>query len=126
MDIEQLTKRVIGCAFRVHNTLGPGFAEKVFENSLKIELEAEGLHVEQQAPIQVHYRGQNVGDYLADLFVEGCLIIEIKAIQKLLVVHEVQLVNYLTATGIDNGLLINFGDSVEVRHKYRSYTPKKS
>lgn len=75
-------------------------------------------------PLKVFYRGQVVEEYFVDLFVEGCLILEIKAVQKLAVEHEVQLVNYLTATGIDDGLLINFGPSVEVRHKCRVYRPK--
>lgn len=126
MDIKQLTEIVIKCAFRVHNTLGSGYLEKVYENALRLDLEAEGLCVQQQAPIQVRYRGQVVGDFIADLVVEGRLIVEIKAVQKLAVEHEVQLVNYLTATGVDDGLLINFGPSVEVRHKYRVYRPRAS
>lgn len=126
MDIKQLTEIVIKCAFRVHNTLGSGYLEKVYENALRLDLEAEGLRVQQQAPIQVRYRGQVVGDFIADLVVEGRLIVEIKAVQKLAVEHEVQLVNYLTATGVDDGLLINFGPSVEVRHKYRVYRPRAS
>lgn len=126
MDIKQLTGIVIKCAFRVHNTLGSGYLEKVYENALRLDLEAEGLRVQQQAPIQVRYRGQVVGDFIADLVVEGRLIVEIKAVQKLAVEHEVQLVNYLTATGVDDGLLINFGPSVEVRHKYRVYRPRAS
>ena len=81
MEIKQLTKVVIGCAYNVHNTLGPGFAEKVYENSLTIDLEMAGLRVQRQAPIQVRYRGQIVGDYVADLLVEGCLIVEIKAVR---------------------------------------------
>lgn len=126
MDIKQLTEIVNKCAFRVHNTLGSGYLEKVYENALRLDLEAEGLCVQQQAPIQVRYRGQVVGDFIADLVVEGRLIVEIKAVQKLAVEHEVQLVNYLTATGVDDGLLINFGPSVEVRHKYRVYRPRAS
>lgn len=126
MDIKQLTEIVIKCAFRVHNALGSGYLEKVYENALRLDLEAEGLRVQQQAPIQVRYRGQVVGDFIADLVVEGRLIVEIKAVQKLAVEHEVQLVNYLTATGVDDGLLINFGPSVEVRHKYRVYRPRAS
>lgn len=124
MDIKQLTEIVIGCAFRVHNTLGHGFLEKVYKNALRIELVLAGLHVAQEVPLQVRYRDQIVGDYFVDLLVEGCLILEIKAVRKLAIEHEVQLVNYLTATGIDDGLLINFGPSVEIRHKYRVYRPK--
>jgi GxxExxY protein len=126
MDMGKLTEIVIGCAYRVHNTLGPGFMEKVYENACRIDLESEGLSVQQQCPIQVRYRGQVVGDFIADLLIEGFLIIELKAVLKLIAEHEVQLVNYLTATGIDHGLLINFGSSVEVRHKFRTYKPKRN
>ncbi|HLA83590.1 MAG TPA: GxxExxY protein [Thermoguttaceae bacterium] len=125
MTIDELTHIVIGCAYRVHNELGPGYYEKVYENAMRIELAEAGLRVEQQHPIPVMYRGQIVGDYFADLLVENQLIIELKAVQKLVKEHEVQLVNYLTATGMDNGLLINFGPSVEVKRKYRQYKSVK-
>ena len=124
MDMHKLTETVIGCAYRVHNMLGPGFMVKVYENAFKLDLESAGLSVEQQCPIQVRYLGQVVGDFVADLIIEGCLIIEIKAVMKLITEHEVQLVNYLTATGIEHGLLINFGQSVDVRHKYKTYKPR--
>ncbi|MBN1912189.1 MAG: GxxExxY protein [Pirellulales bacterium] len=118
-EINSLTKRAIGCAYSVHNTLGPGFLEKVYENALRIELEEAGLIVAQQKPIPVLYRGRTVGEFFADLFVDNRLIVELKAIRQLAQEHEVQLVNYLAATGIDDGLLINFGPSVKVRRKYR-------
>ena len=124
MQDEALTQTIIGCAYRVHNALGAGFLEKVYENALSIELADAGLRVEQQAPIRVSYRGNTVGEYYADLWVEGRIIIEIKAVEKLHKRHEVQLVNYLTATGVDVGLLLNFGRSVEVRRKHREYRPK--
>jgi len=123
---EQLTKIIIGCAFKVHNALGPGFLEKVYENALRIELTKQGLKVRQQEPIRVHYDGQVVGDFIADLWVEDRVIVELKAVQTLAKVHEVQLVNYLTATGIDIGLLINFGSSVQVKRKYRKYKPTRN
>jgi len=119
MDI--LTERVIGCAYAVHNAMGPGFLEKVYENALRIELEQAGLTVVQQHPIPVQYRGRIVGDFFADLLVNSCLLIELKAAQSIAQQHEVQLVNYLTATGIDDGLLINFGPSVKVKRKFRKY-----
>jgi GxxExxY protein len=125
MQDEALTETIIGCAFKVHNTLKAGFSEKVYENALRIELQKEGLRVRQQAPIQVYYEGELVGDYYADLWVEERVILELKAVQRLAVEHEVQLVNYLTATGTDVGLLINFGPSVAVRRKHRLYQPKK-
>jgi len=118
-----LTKKIIGCAFKVHNTLGAGFLEKVYENALRIELVKLGLEVKQQEPIRVYYEGQVVGDYYADLWVESRVIVELKAVQSLSKEHEVQLVNYLTATGIDTGLLFNFGPSVQVKRKYREYKP---
>ena len=115
----ELTKTIIGCAFRVHNTLGHGFLEKVYENALRIELAKQGLEVKQQEPIKVYYEGQVVGDYYADLWVEDRVIVEIRAVRALSKAHEVQLVNYLTATGVDTGLLLNFGPSVEVKRKFR-------
>ena len=119
--MDALIRNIIGCAYKVHNTLGPGFLEKVYENALRIELEAAGLRVQQQAAIPVHYNGQIVGEYYADLMVEEYIIIELKAIQNLAKEHETQLVHYLTATKIDNGLLINFGPSVQIKRKFRTY-----
>ena len=122
MTIDDLTARVIGCAYRVHNELGPGYLEKVYENALRIELIEAGLSVKQQSPIPVRYHGETCRRLLvADLIVEDCLVIELKAVQTLAKEHEVQLVNYLTATGIDDGLLINFGPSVQVKRKFRQY-----
>ena len=121
MDINALTERIIGCAYRVHNELGPGFLERVYENALKIELEEAGLVVEQHHPIAVRYRERIVGDFYADLMVEGRVVIELKAIRDLAKEHKVQLVNYLTATGVDDGLLINFGSSAQVKRKFREY-----
>ena len=126
MEEEELTGTIIGCAYKVHNTLGPGFLEKVYENALRIELAKQGLKVAQQVPVKVHYEGQVVGDYYADLLIEDKIIVELKAIQTLSKAHEVQLVNYLTATGIDLGLLINFGPSVNVKRKHRQYKPKRN
>lgn len=121
MSINELTELVIGCAYSVHNTLGAGFLEKVYENAMVLELRAAGLNVQAQSPIAVRYRDEVVGDFYADLLVEGVLIIELKVAASIGVEHEAQLVSYLAATGIDNGLLINFGRSVEVRRKYRQY-----
>ncbi len=126
MIIDKITEQVIGCAFRVHNELGSGFLEKVYENALRIELHQAGLEVKQQCPLPVYYRNQLVGDFYADLFVEECLILELKAVQKIAKEHEVQLVNYLTAAGIDNGLLLNFGSSVEVKRKFRQYQNRQT
>jgi GxxExxY protein len=124
MTADHLTHILIGCAYKVHNTLGPGFLEKVYENALRIELEKAGFRVKQQAPINVIYEGQIVGEYYADLRVNERVVVELKAALVLAKEHEVQLVNYLTATGIKDGLLINFGPSVQVKRKFREYKPK--
>ena len=124
MTDDDLTHIIIGCAYKVHNALGPGFLEKVYENSLRIELEKAGFRVKQQEPINVMYEGQIVGEYYADLWVNEQVVVELKAALVLAKVHEVQLVNYLTATGINDGLLINFGPSVQVKRKFREYKPR--
>ncbi len=121
MEHEDLTKGIIAGAFAVHNNLGSGFLEKVYENSLFIELTERGFEVEQQMPISVFYKGKKVGDYVADLLINKTIILELKAVENLHPIHETQLVNYLTATGLDIGLLINFGSSVVVKRKFRVY-----
>jgi GxxExxY protein len=110
-----ITEKIIGCAFLVHNKMGCGFSEKVYENSLLIELRNAGLSVLQQVPIEVRYDGHVVGDYIADLIVEGTVIIEIKAVRAFDDVHSAQCINYLAATGLPVCLLINFGKRVEVK-----------
>ena len=124
--IDDLTQVIIGCAYAVHNKLGSGFLEKVYENALRIELEKRGLRVKQQEPISVTYDGHIVGEYYADLWVDERVVVELKAAQTLGKEHEVQLVNYLTATRVDLGLLLNFGPSVQVKRKFREFKPKGS
>jgi len=109
MEIDEITEKVIGCAYTVSNELGVGFLEKVYENALCIELGKHGLYVEQQSPIIVRYDGLTVGEYFADLIVERCVIIELKAVKVFDAIHQAQLLNYLKATGIHAGLLLNFG-----------------
>jgi GxxExxY protein len=121
MDDDAITEIIIGCAFEVHNKLGSGFLEKVYENALCIELRKKGLKVEQQSSIKVWYEGHVIGYYAADLWVEDRIIVELKAVQSLTKEHELQVVNYLTATKVDTDLLINFGSSVQVKRKYRKY-----
>jgi GxxExxY protein len=104
-----LTERVLGASFKVLNTLGAGFLEKVYENALSVELRRSGLSVENQKVIRVSYEGTVVGEYQADLVVNGKVIVECKAASNLDPVHEAQLINYLKASGIHVGLLINFG-----------------
>lgn len=112
-----LTEVVIGAFFAVFNELGPGFLESVYENALMIALGAAGVPVQAQVPLTVHYRGHVVGHFRADLLVAGTLIIEIKAASQIVRIHEVQLVNYLRATGIRLGLLLNFGPRAEFRRR---------
>jgi GxxExxY protein len=111
-----ISRSVIGAACRVSNTLGIGFLEKVYENSLAIELRLSGHHVEQQRAIDVRYRGEIVGMYQADLVVDGSLIVELKVVDSLSPAHKAQCLNYLRATGLHTGLVINFGrPRLEVR-----------
>ena len=121
MEDKELTERIIACAFKVHQNLGAGFLEKVYENALLIALQKFGLRAKQQAPVTVWYEHQLVGEYYADLLVEDKVICELKAVQSLLPEHETQLVNYLVATGINTGLLLNFGKSVTVKRKFKEY-----
>ena len=115
-----LAGQVIGSAMKVHSALGPGFLESVYQNALAYELRDAGYKVELEKDITVKYRGQVVGEFTADMLVNDRLIVENKAILALAKAHEVQLVNYLTATGIDEGLLLNFGASkLEYKKKFR-------
>jgi GxxExxY protein len=115
-----LCGQVIGAAMRVHTALGPGFLESVYQNALRWELQKFGLKIDVQKPITVNYDGQVVGFFTADLLVNDSLILELKANQLLAKAHEVQLVNYLVATGIDEGLLLNFGaERLEYKKKFR-------
>ena len=120
MEHEDVTRKIIGCAYKVYNTMGFGFLESVYEKCLVLELRQTGLKVESQKSVAVKYRGEDVGDFVADLLVEGKVIVELKSIQRLNKAHETQLVNYLVATGLSVGLIINFGEtSVEVKRKVR-------
>ena len=120
MECEDITRKIIGCAYRVYNAMGFGFLESVYEKCLIIELRLMGLKVESQKPIPVTYQGHSVGDFTADLVVEEQVIVELKSVQRLIKAHEVQLVNYLVATGLPVGLLINFGETkAEVKRKVR-------
>lgn len=124
MEINDLTHKIIGCAYKVHNVLGPGFLEKVYENALKLELDKLGIESQQQNQLPVWYEGHPVGVFYPDLWIDKQLIIEVKAVQNLIPEHEVKLVHYLAATGVNNGLLINFGSSVQVKRKFREYRSK--
>jgi len=126
MEYGALTEQIIGCAMAVHRTLGPGFLESVYQNAVAYELRKAGLEVECEKKIQVIYDGVVVGDFFADILVQDAVLIENKAVQALSTAHEVQLVNYLTATGIEIGLLLNFGsERLEFKRKNRTYRPRQ-
>lgn len=116
----EITSKIIKAFYNVYNSLGFGFLEKVYENAMMLELKKMGLECEKQVPITVFYDGEKVGDYFADIVVEECVIIELKAAEGLREEHEAQLVNYLRATEIEVGLLLNFGKKPE--HKRRVLT----
>ena len=119
MEQEALTEKVIGCAYRVYNKMGFGFLESVYEKCLMIELKKAGLVAESQVPIQVTYEGEMVGEFVADVLVEG-IILELKSVKRIVRAHEIQLVNYLTATQKEIGLILNFAETkVEVKRKVR-------
>lgn len=113
----EITEKIIRSFYKVYNTLGYGFLEKVYENALFIELESIGLFVEKQGQIKVYYKEKEVGLYFADLIVEEHIIIELKATETLCEEHEFQLINYLKATEIEVGLLLNFGKKPELKRK---------
>ncbi|HLW36634.1 MAG TPA: GxxExxY protein [Chthoniobacterales bacterium] len=120
-----LPGKVIGFAMKIHSALGAGFLESVYQNALSLELRRAGLKVEAEKPISVRYEGELIGAFVADLLVNDVLIIETKAVLMLARIHEVQLVNYLVATGIDEGLLLNFGsERLEFKKKFRHPKPK--
>jgi GxxExxY protein len=117
MDRERVASLLVKSFYAVYNELGYGFLERNYENALALEIRSHGLLVEQQKPIEVFYRGQLVGSYFADLLIENCIIVEIKAVEQLVLEHEAQLLNYLKATNIDLGFVINFGRKPEVKRK---------
>jgi GxxExxY protein len=123
MRYQELTGKIIECAYKVHKTLGFGFLENVYQNALLIELNKNGLKATKEFPIKVAYDGQTVGDYWADILVEDKVILELKSVKEIHPAHEAQLTNYLKATCTEVGLLINFGESVEIKRKVFSSTP---
>lgn len=127
MNHEDLTYRIIGCAMRIHSVLGAGFLESVYHRAMEHELRKAGIEFESEYPLKVYYDSQLVGRFSADLFVENCLLVELKAVLKLNHSHTAQLVNYLSATEVDDGLLINFGSSkLDYKRKFRTYRPSSS
>ena len=117
---EELTAKILEACFEIAQELGSGFLESVYENALMIVLSEKGLSVQEQVPLQVKFRSQVVGEFCADLLVENKVIVEIKAVKALVPEHQAQVINYLKATGIQVGLLVNFGKSkIEFKRLYR-------
>ena len=122
-----LVKTVIECSKNIRRHLGPGYLESVYKNAMLVELKKNGLSYEIEKPINVFYDDVLVGEFMADIVVEKILILELKAVQSLHMAHEIQLVNYLTATGVDDGLLINFGsEELQFKRKFRVYRKRFS
>lgn len=123
--LDKLTERIIACAFKVSNTLGTGFVEKVYENAHAHEMIKDGLRIVQQHPIKVVYDGAVVGEFFADILVENLILVELKAVSELTEEHTAQALNYLRATGLPLCLLMNFGKSrIQIRRLYPSPTWK--
>ena len=122
---KELSNKIIKCFYTVYNTLGFGFLEKVYENAFMIELSTNGLKAEKQKQIKVYYENQTVGEYFADIIVEDSIILELKAAEFVVEEHELQLINYLKATEIEIGLLLNFGKSPEFKRKIFTNDRKK-
>ena len=108
MDINDITYAINGAVFEVNRILGSGFLEKVYENALLVELKRRGIKAQSQVPIKVLYKEKVVGEYISDLLVEDKVIVELKTVENIDKVHEAQLLNYLKATGIRVGILVNF------------------
>lgn len=120
MEYKDVTETIIGCAYRVYNKMGYGFLESVYERCLLIELCKTGLDAESQKPITVYYEEEIVGEFIADIIVNDTIILELKSVRRIIKAHEVQMVNYLVATGKPVGLILNFGErQVEIKRKVK-------
>jgi GxxExxY protein len=126
MNTEDIITTVIDSIYTVRHHFAYGYLESVYQKALQIELLQRGLKADLEVPININYKGYSVGQYRADMIVEGVVIVELKSIHFLLGIHEIQLVNYLMATGIDHGILVNYGpEKVDIARKWRVYTPTK-
>ena len=125
MEVNELLKLIKEAAYEVRLNLAPGYLESVYQNALTFELRTRGLHAEKEVAIPVMYKGEIAGDFRADILVENCVILELKAVREVTPLHEAQLVNYLVATGLDYGFLINYGgEKFRIALKSRIYTPR--
>jgi GxxExxY protein len=125
LQFEEITKTIIGCAYNVHNALGAGYYEKVYQKALQIAMTKAGLKAIPEYRIEVFYEKEMVGEYYADFLVNDLVLLELKAVENLMPAFEVQLVNNLAGAKLDIGLLINFGSSVTVKRKFRVYKATK-
>ena len=127
MEINEITRKIIGCAMQVHNTLGSGFQEVIYQRALAIEMRYAGLSFEREMEMPIFYRDEPIDTRRVDFFVEDCVMVELKATSKLEDVHKAQAINYLEAYDIADGLLINFGSmSLEFKRLYNKRLVKKS
>jgi GxxExxY protein len=129
MEINEITHKIIGCAMQVHNTLGNGFQEVIYQRAMAIEMRLAGLSFEREMNMNIYYREEHIGTRRVDFFVEGCVMLELKAIEKILDTNKTQAINYLEAYNIADGLLINFGGlSLEFKRLYNKnlVNPSKS
>lgn len=122
----ELTGKILGAFFQLHKEMGYGFSEKVYQGAFAILLEELGLTVEQQKPIHVYFHGKVIGDYFADMIVDGVVLLELKSAEKIIAAYEAQMLNYLKATRIEVGLLLNFGPQAEFRRKIYDNSRKGS
>jgi GxxExxY protein len=126
-SVSPISRRVIGCAFTVSNALGAGFVESVYENALCLELVEQGIAFARQAPLRVFYKGQVIGSFVADLIIERQLLVELKALRQLTSEHESQVMNYLKASRLGVGLLLNFGTpKLEIRRVVWGHDDRQS
>jgi GxxExxY protein len=126
MEINEITRKIIGCAMQVHNTLGSGFQEVIYQRALAIEMRYAALSFEREMEMPIFYRDEQIGTRRVDFFVEDCVMVELKATSKLEDVHKAQAINYLEAYDIADGLLINFGSmSLEFKRLYNKRIGKK-
>ena len=121
----ELSEAIIGVFYEVYNELGYGFLESVYRNSLQLALLAKGLRVETEVAVPVFFRGRNVGDFRADVVVNGCVLLELKTAEAISIAHEAQLLNYLSATKLEVGLILNFGPKAQVRRLAYDNTRKQ-